>query len=108
MRKEKVTMKKFGKFLFGTISLAALAGGVFYFFKNVVNKKSSDDFEDFEDDLDDFDDLDDIDTDDSEDSESSTDAREYVTINLTEEKSDSTDEEDSDAFAEDEEVRTEA
>ena len=47
-------MKKFGKFVAGTLSLAAIAGGVFYFFKNVVNKDTTDDFDDFDDDFDDY------------------------------------------------------
>lgn len=71
-------MKKFGKFLFGALSLAALAGGAFYFLKNVVNKDTDDDFEDFEDDFEDFD------TDDDDLNLNGTENREYVPINLTE------------------------
>lgn len=70
-------MKKFGKFLFGTLSLVALAGGAFYFLKNVVNKDTEDDFDDFEDDFEDFDTDDDLDL-------NNQDSREYVPINLSE------------------------
>lgn len=72
-----VSMKKFGKFLFTVASLAAIAGGAYYFLKNVVNKDSKDEFDDFDDDFDDFD----------EDDESveSTESREYVTININDE-----------------------
>jgi hypothetical protein len=71
-------MKKFGKFLFGTVSVATLACGAYYLYKNLVNKDSSDDFDDFEDDFEDFD------TEDEEDFESDkTDTREYVSINIT-------------------------
>ncbi|SHM75142.1 hypothetical protein SAMN02746066_03144 [Anaerosporobacter mobilis DSM 15930] len=72
-------MKKFGKFIAGTLSLAALVGGAFYFFKNVVNKDSTDDFDDFDDD---FDDIEDDDTEDSDESE--TDTRGYVTLTMPE------------------------
>ena len=65
-------MKKFGKFLFGTVSLATLACGAYYVYKNVINKDSTDDFDDFEDDFEDFD---------TED-ESENDSREYVPINI--------------------------
>lgn len=71
-------MKKFGKFLFTTVSLAALAGGAVYFVKNVLNKESNDDFDDFDDDFDDFD-LDDEEDEIDEDINSN---REYVTINI--------------------------
>lgn len=68
-------MKKFGKFLFGVVSAAAVVGGAVYFLKNIVSKDEDglDDFDDdFEDDLlDDFDDDFDV----AED-------REYVTLNL--------------------------
>lgn len=83
--RKDVNMKKFSKFIFGTISVAALAGGVIYFFKNVLNKDSSDDFEDFEDDFEDFD-MDDEEEDTMNSVED--DSRGYVKINL-----DDTDEE---------------
>jgi len=66
-------MKKFGKLLFGTISIATLAAGAYYLYKNVINKDSSDDFDEFEDDFEDFD---------TEEKEE-TDTREYVSINIT-------------------------
>ncbi|MFV0343964.1 MAG: hypothetical protein ACK5JH_13955 [Anaerocolumna sp.] len=73
-------MKKFGKFLFGTVSVATLACGAYYLYKNLVNKDSSDDFDDFEDDFEDFD------TEDEDDFEpDQADTREYVSINITSE-----------------------
>lgn len=64
-------MKKFGKFLFGALSLAAAAGGVYCLYKNRLAKDA---------DLDDFDDPDDeIEDDIITDSEN----REYVSINIT-------------------------
>lgn len=51
-------MKKFGKFLFGTVSLATLACGAYYVYKNLINKDSSDEFDEFEDEFEDFDDED--------------------------------------------------
>lgn len=71
-------MKKFGKFLFGTVSIATLACGAYYLYKNLVNKDSSDDFDDFEDEFEDFD-AEDEDTTDSD----KKDTREYVSINIT-------------------------
>lgn len=71
-------MKKFGKFLFGLVSAAAVVGGAVYFLKNIIDK-NDDELQDFEDDfeddlLDDFDDDFDV----AEDVED----REYVTLNL--------------------------
>lgn len=67
-------MKKFCKFLFGTATLAAIAGGIYYFYKNYIKKDSNDDLDDFEDDFDDM----------EEDAapSDSTDNREYVSINI--------------------------
>mgnify|MGYP000854846804 CR=1 FL=1 len=71
-------MKKFGKFLFGTVSLATLACGAYYVYKNLINKDSSDDFDEFEDEFEDFD------TEDEESPEvEKKDTREYVSINFT-------------------------
>lgn len=70
-------MKKFGKFLFGTITLASIAAGAYYVYKNYIKKDSSDDFDDFEDDFEDFD---------MEDEETE-ETRGYVPINLTSEES---------------------
>lgn len=75
-------MRKFGKFLFGVVSAAAVVGGAVYFIKNVMSKDEDElmDFDDdFEDDLlDDFDD----DFDMTEDAAEATEDREYVTLNL--------------------------
>ena len=71
-------MKKFCKFLFGTISLATLACGAYYVYKNLINKDSSDEFDEFEDEFEDFD------ADDEESPEvEKKDTREYVSINFT-------------------------
>lgn len=71
-------MKKFGKFIFGTLALASVAAGAYYVYKNFIKKDSSDDFDDFEDDFEDFD----------TEEESDKESREYVPINITpEEKS---------------------
>ena len=66
-------MKKFGKFIFGTLAAASAVAGAYYLYKTYIKKDSSDDFEDFEDDFEDFD----------TDEESETEAREYVSINIT-------------------------
>ncbi len=50
-------MKKFGKFLFGTLSLAAAAGGIYCLYKNRINKDADADFDDFDDDEDEDEDL---------------------------------------------------
>ncbi len=74
------TMKKFGKFLFGTLSLAAAAGGIYCLYKNRINKDADfDDFDDFDDDEDEEDD----DLTVSADPED----REYVSITITSEES---------------------
>ena len=62
-------MKKFGKFIFTTVSLAAVIGSAVYVVKNILNKESSDEFDDS---------FDDFDFDDEEEPSS----REYVTINI--------------------------
>lgn len=78
-------MKKFGKFVFTTVSLAAAVGAGIYFVKNVLNKDSDDDFDDFDDDFD---------LEDDENDEAVTDtSREYVTINRAETPSETTTEE---------------
>jgi hypothetical protein len=70
-------MKKFGKFLFGTVSVATLACGAYYLYKNIFNKDSDDDFDDFEDDFEDFDGEEDAPSSDKKE------GREYVSINIT-------------------------
>lgn len=85
-------MKKFGKFLAVTFSLAAIIGGAYYVFQNYIKKEDgfddSDDFDDF-DDFDNFDDFDDlnepIDSISKEDS-STQPTREYVTLDIGAEK----------------------
>ncbi|MDF2537005.1 MAG: hypothetical protein K0S76_26 [Herbinix sp.] len=69
-------MKKLGKFIFGTLSVATVAAGAYYLYKNYIKKDSSDDFDDFEDDFEDFD----TEDDDKE-------GREYVSINITPDES---------------------
>ncbi|MDF2906229.1 MAG: hypothetical protein K0R34_1550 [Herbinix sp.] len=69
-------MKKFGKFLFGTITLASIAAGAYYVYKNYIKKDSSDDFDDFEDDFEDFD----------TEEEDTEETRGYVPINLATEE----------------------
>ncbi len=71
-------MKKFGKFIFGTLSVATLAAGAYYLYKNVIKKDSSDDFDEFEDDFEDFEEEDEDDKD--------VDGREYVSINFNSEE----------------------
>lgn len=74
-------MKKLGKFIFGTLSIATVAAGAYYLYKNVINKDSTDDFDDFEDDFEDID---------SEEEQPEKEMREYVSINIStaEEKKD--------------------
>ncbi|GAA4654174.1 hypothetical protein GCM10023142_13120 [Anaerocolumna aminovalerica] len=82
-------MKKFGKFLFGTVSLATLACGAYYVYKNLINKDSSDEFDEFEDEFEDFDDEDE----DAPEVEKK-DTREYVSINFTSDEAASTESEE--------------
>ncbi len=84
-------MKKFGKFIFGTLAAASVAAGAYYFYKTYIKKDDSDDFEDFEDDFEDFD------TEDLTEKE----AREYVPINITSDndaKEEDSSEEEKDGF----------
>ena len=74
-------MKKTSKILFGTLSLAAVIGGVYSLYKKRVNQAA--DFEDFEDSEDD-----ELDEDLVVDPEN----REYVSINITTESSSDSDE----------------
>ena len=75
-------MKKFGKFLFGTLSLATLAAGAYYVYKNFIKNDTSDDFDEFEDDFDEFDEFDTED-----DADEPSEAREYVSIQIDQEDS---------------------
>lgn len=65
-------MKKLIKFLLAVGSLAGLAAGGYYVYKNYIEKKDADLVDDFDED-DDFEDFDD-------------DSREYVSINITNEE----------------------
>lgn len=69
-------MKKFGKFLFGTLSIAAAVGGLYCLYKNSINKNADEDFDDFDDEM--------------EEDEATVDSenREYVSITITAEDSD--------------------
>lgn len=70
-------MKKFGKFIFGTLAVASVAAGAYYLYKTYIKKDSSDDFEDFEDDFEDFE---------EDEEETENESREYVSINITSEE----------------------
>ncbi|HKL99457.1 MAG TPA: hypothetical protein VJZ06_06075 [Mobilitalea sp.] len=76
-------MKKFGKFIFGTLSVATLAAGAYYVYKNFIKKDSTDDFDEFEDDFED--DFEDFDTEEDDDADNEEASREYVSINITSE-----------------------
>lgn len=74
-------MRKFGKIVFTTISIAAVVGGIFYFLNKRTNKNDLEENE-----LD----IDNLDSDTSDINMHKVDSkeainREYVTINLTEE-----------------------
>jgi hypothetical protein len=86
-------MKKLGKFIFGTLSIATIAAGAYYLYKNYIKKDSSDDFDDFEDDFEELD---------NEEESDSKESREYVPINIT------SDEEQGEENAEGEETGSEA
>ena len=85
-------MKKLGKFIFGTLSVATLAAGAYYLYKNVIKKDSSDDFDEFEDDFEDFE---------IEDEEDDVEGREYVPISITSDE-DATEPAEADELPEDE------
>ena len=77
-------MKKFGKFVFGTLSFATLAAGAYFVYKNFIKHDNSDDFEDeFDDFEDEFDDFDDFDSEDEAGEFGET--REYVSIQIDQE-----------------------
>ena len=73
-------MKKAFKFLCGAASMAAVAFGAYCVYKNVVAKQEDDDFDDFEDCFED------------ETPETTVENREYVSINITEEVTDTAEE----------------
>lgn len=82
-------MKKFGKFVLGTISVATLAAGAYFIYKNFIKKDLSDDFDDFEDDFDDFDEFDS-----EEEASEFGETREYVSIQIDHEGTNKDDTED--------------
>lgn len=89
-------MKKFGKFLVTTFSLAAILGGAYYVYQNIIKKSEEEDTDDFDDfdNFDDFDDFDDLDDNDSDVENSSTadeteSKRGYVTLDMDAMKADS-------------------
>ena len=71
-------MKKFCKFLIGTISLATAACGVYYFCKKYVFKEANEDFDDLGDEYEEYEA--------EEDSPSVAESREYVSIHITSEQ----------------------
>ena len=70
-------MKKFCKFLIGTLSLATVACGAYYFCKKYVFKESQEDFDDLDDEYDEYETEEDIST--------AKEGREYVSIHITSE-----------------------
>ena len=96
-------MKKFGKFVFGTLSVATIAAGAYYLYKNYIKEDASDDFDDFEDDYEDFD------TELEEEDDKVNETREYVSINITtDEKEEAPEETEASLDNTDEEERPEA
>ena len=77
-------MKKFFKFLCGVASMAAVAFGAYCVYKNVIAKKDDEDFDDFDDCFED------------EDTDTAEENREYVSINITEEVTDTVEEAEED------------
>ena len=70
-------MKKFGKFIFGSLALASVAAGAYYVYKNFIKKDTTDDFDDLDDDFEDFD----------TEEEPEKETREYTPINIAPEES---------------------
>ena len=77
-------MKKFFKFLCGAASMAAVGFGAYCVYKNVIAKKDDEDFDDFEDCFED------------EETSDAEENREYVSINITEDDSETQEETSSD------------
>ncbi|NLL73179.1 MAG: hypothetical protein GX237_06590 [Clostridiales bacterium] len=76
-------MKKFCKFIFGTLTIGAGLAGIFYAYKKFVEKDFADDFDDDFDE--DFDDDFDIEAFTEEDADLNTESREYVSIQMDQE-----------------------
>lgn len=72
---------KFGKFILGSVTLAAAATGIYYLYKNFINRDYTDDFDDFDDEFDD------IFADETNEASDEIE-REYVSINIGEESKD--------------------
>ena len=72
-------MKKFFKFLCAAASVAGVAFGAYCVYKNVIAKKDDEDFDDFEDCF-------------EEEDTDAAENREYVSINITEEATDTVEE----------------
>ena len=75
-------MKKFRKFVLGSLSVASVAAGAYYVYKHFIKKDSDDDLDEFDDD---FDDLDEDEEDDKEKVSGKSTTREYVQIQMEEE-----------------------
>ncbi len=97
-------MKKFGKFLFGSLSVAAAVGGLYCLYKNKINKNADNDFDDCDDDSEEADATVSVDP----------ENREYVSITITsedapaEETAGATEEAETSAPAEEAEKATDA
>lgn len=80
-------MKKLGKFLLGSLTVATAATGLYYLYKNFINKDYTDDFDDFDDDFDLDSDMDESpDLADTNMSNDHNPEREYVSININDSK----------------------
>jgi len=84
-------MKKFAKFVLGTLAVTSLVAGAYYLYKNFIKKDSAEDFDDFEDDFD------------EPEIETAEESREYVPINISPEVSTMEDTDDSTETEEEEE-----
>ncbi len=73
-------MKKLGKFLAGVATLAGLAAGAFYVYKNYVADSSEDE----------VDDIDDLEIEDEVAEETEAEDREYISISIAPEETEAT------------------
>lgn len=92
-------MKKIGKFLTVTFSLAAILGGAYYVYQNYFKKSEDEEFEEFEDyeHFDDMDDFDDLDSSTDVEKDKTPCKRGYVTLDMGAGKAASDEENDEDA-----------